>query len=958
MFSKGALTSRGRIAFGLIVAPLVIGLIWAHVRSRRPAGQAAEVSTGSNVALAMVSGLSLLAAGLVWRYSSRRAGENLAAVIESVPDPFLVVDREYRVVLANKAARDACGRDPVKAGMRCHQVSHHGDAPCGSPDDPCPVQAVFETGKPVRVFHVHYNSTGQPRHVDVSASPILDGKGRVRYAVEVCRDLTNLQRAEEALRQSEERLRTLVQNAPVGIYRNTAGPKSRSLQANLAILKMFGFDSLEEFLTVDVADLYQDPEDRRRFIEDLARQGTVQNRELRLRRKDGTPIWGSVSTKAHYGPDGQVDWMDGVIQDITERKRAEEAARRETAKLAAMISGMDEGVVFADAANLIVETNDYFCRFVGGTRQDIVGRRLEEVHPPAVMQRIGQAVDRFRRNTGAEPLMLQRALAGREVILRMQPIYRDGAYDGVLLNVIDVTELVEARRLAEAASTAKSEFLANVSHEIRTPLTAILGYADLLGDPQLSAPQQQAHLDTIRRNGRHLLALINDILDLSKIEAGKMLIERQPCRVAAMVDDVAGSVRPAAERRGLRVDVEFATPIPEAILTDGARLRQALLNLVDNAVKFTRRGGVRIVVGHVPEWRPGRPGLAIEVIDTGVGIGPEAMGKLFQPFVQADTSTSRQYGGTGLGLAITRRIAELLGGDVTVQSVPGQGTTFTLTVPAEAQRGARTLTPPGPPSPPRPAPANGTPAEAAPLKGMRILLAEDGRDNQLLIGALLRKAGAQVDIAENGRSAVQKVMDVGAGYQVILMDMQMPEMDGYEAAGMLRRGGYAGAILALTAHAMAGDSEKSVAAGCNEHLTKPVDRALLIERILAWAGAEGAAAGGADGPIVQSELADDPELADILGEFVAGLPERVQAMRNALAHNALEELRRSAHQLKGAAGGYGYPSLTQAARGLEAAAKAGDAETARLTLARLADLCGAIVRGAPAGGQGDRRRTS
>jgi signal transduction histidine kinase/CheY-like chemotaxis protein len=392
-------------------------------------------------------------------------------------------------------------------------------------------------------------------------------------------------------------------------------------------------------------------------------------------------------------------------------------------------------------------------------------------------------------------------------------------------------ELREKTKQALLSTRAKSEFLANMSHEIRTPMTSILGYADLLMDDSLSAADRKTFLATVRRNGEHLLHLINDILDLSKIEAGKLLLDVGPCNVAALFTDVVSLMRPRAEHRGIALSLHYEGSVPEFIVTDAARLRQAVINLVGNAVKFTERGGVRIAVSLLGQWRDGLPAVKTEIIDTGIGISEDVLPHLFQPFSQADGSTSRRFGGTGLGLAITRDFAERLGGELTVRSALGQGSTFTITVPAGNLDNVRMLREPTESIADTTQPQT---AAAKELAGLRILLAEDGPDNQALLCAVLRKAGAEVETAENGRIAVDKAES--QSFDLVLMDIQMPEMDGYQATRMLRGRGFGKPILALTAHAMTSDTARCLAAGCDDHLAKPIDRSRLIHTIAKFAG--------------------------------------------------------------------------------------------------------------------------
>ena len=484
----------------------------------------------------------------------------------------------------------------------------------------------------------------------------------------------------------------------------------------------------------------------------------------------------------------------------------------------------------------------------------------------------------------------------------------------------------EARRAAQEASRLKSEFLAHTSHEIRTPMTALVGYTELLGDPDLSPAERAEGLATVRRNGEHLMTIVNDILDLSKIESGRMTIERMACSPFALVAEVAAVLRPRAAHDGLDVEVGYRSPLPETIETDPTRLRQILLNLVGNAIKFTPRGSVRLEVGPVEDTR-----LCFEVIDTGIGLDAEQQARLFTAFSQADASTTRRFGGTGLGLAISKRLAGMLGGDLRVRSVPGEGSTFTLTIDVGSLAGVRLLD-----RPPEVRAAAERPEPSADerqaLRG-RILLAEDGLDARRLLARHLRAAGAEVETAENGLVACEfalRAAEAGAPYDLILMDMQMPELDGYAAAARLRAAGYRGPIVALTAHAMEDERARCLGAGCDGFATKPILRRTLIEVARAYLAPGGAA------PLV-SALAADAEIARLLDGFVGRLPERLGAMERALGARDLVGLADLAHQLKGAATGYGFPTITEAAAELEAVAAArGEVERA---LAALADVC-------------------
>ncbi len=373
---------------------------------------------------------------------------------------------------------------------------------------------------------------------------------------------------------------------------------------------------------------------------------------------------------------------------------------------------------------------------------------------------------------------------------------------------------------AEAASRAKSEFLANMSHEIRTPMTAILGYADIIEGQDADPAAGVEAIKAIRRSGRHLLTIINDVLDLSKIESGRLEVVEEACDLCSLFDEVIGSLRAQAERKGLDLRARIVDSIPNRVLTDTHRVRQILINLVGNAIKFTEKGKVELVVSY------GVGLLTIEVHDTGMGIPSDKLDAIFRPFEQADNSASRRHEGTGLGLTISRRLAQLLGGDIRARSTMGKGSVFILAVSARPPADSHDI------REFREAPAAKQQATASPAPSLRgrVLLAEDGPDNQKLITFILSRAGLEVDVVSNGREAIDRI-EAGERYDMIITDMQMPEMDGYAATRYLRSKGLTLPILALTAHAMEGDRERCVQAGCDDYETKPIDRASLLAKI-------------------------------------------------------------------------------------------------------------------------------
>ncbi len=394
-------------------------------------------------------------------------------------------------------------------------------------------------------------------------------------------------------------------------------------------------------------------------------------------------------------------------------------------------------------------------------------------------------------------------------------------------------ELRRARETAERANRAKSDFLANMSHELRTPMTAVLGYAELIAHGEgtgMTLEERRQALQIILDNGTSLLHLIDEILDLSKVEAGKLEVEALEVRPAAIAEETERLLRMRAAERGIDFSLTVESGVPAQITSDPVRIRQVLINLVGNAIKFTDEGSVALRVS--PTERDGEPFIAFAVYDTGIGLDEEQLARLFKPFSQADSSTTRRYGGTGLGLSLSLRIAELLDGGLSVESEPGIGSCFTLRVPARnawvapGSQAERTT----PEASAAPAARIGRPIRL----DSRVLVVDDVATNRMLVSTILEKAGATVDTAENGERAVESVRLADQSerpYSVILMDMQMPVMDGGEATRVLRAQGYSRPIIAFTAFAMSGDAEICLEAGCDAYLSKPVDRTRMLRMI-------------------------------------------------------------------------------------------------------------------------------
>ena len=550
------------------------------------------------------------------------------------------------------------------------------------------------------------------------------------------------------------------------------------------------------------------------------------------------------------------EWQQ-AMQTRAEHLEREVAARtREVERLAQIARRTANGVIIADTQGRVEWVNEGFTRMTGYTLEEMKGQK-----PGHVLQ--GEKTDRvtvarvnqaLRAGESVTAELVNYTKSGDEFVVRVEiePL-RDsaGALTGFMAIEADVTaqrrneeelalrakEMEALRDAANDANRAKSEFLANMSHEIRTPLTSILGYTDLLfedGDISLAPQRRVETLETIRRAGTHLLTVINDILDLSKIEAEKLSVETIQVPVVDLINEVVSLLSPRAKAKGVTLRSELSGPVPALILSDPTRLRQILMNIAGNATKFTQHGSVVIRVGAVgaPQDSQSRGRLIIDVEDTGPGLNSDAAARLFQPFSQADSTVTRSHGGTGLGLTISRRLARLMGGDVILlKTEPGKGATFRLELPLRPVAGCTTV------NDLTESHADVVPASANIRLEGRILLAEDGIDNQRLISHHLRKAGADVMVANNGVIALAMFEDAaskGEHFDLLVTDMQMPEMDGYTLASTLRERGVRTPIVALTAHAMREDRERCLSAGCDDYASKPIDKAVLLGTCAHW----------------------------------------------------------------------------------------------------------------------------
>jgi PAS domain S-box-containing protein len=607
---------------------------------------------------------------------------------------------------------------------------------------------------------------------------------------------------------------------------------------NPAFIRLYGFSAeeaegqrLDDLLKTERADRQQ----RRDIAQELRRHGAAHGRIPR-RAKDGRVYWVDHEILSVVDARGDVSGYVVVETDMTSEIELRDALERSERRFHDAADATPVFIWALDPNGHCTYVNRSYADFFGRPVAELLGKGWQPYIHPDDLDDVCRRVEAGLRSRLPFQISTRKRRADgryRWLVCNGRPHFTEsGEFVGFLGGSMDVTEQREAELQAQAANRAKSEFVTNMSHELRTPLTAILGYAELLQDGTSSAAVNISHdeaIASLRRNGEQLLALIDDILDLSRIETGELRIAPAETDVQALVEDVVATLDPRAAAQGLDLEAFATSDVPRRIVSDPLRLRQVLLNLVGNAVKFTSSGGVKVVL-RGGRSQDGRDALVIAVADTGIGMNDETLAKLFRPFVQADASLTRRHGGTGLGLCICQRLVSMLGGEIHVSSVQGRGSTFSVILDgvravgnAEIPAGTRLHTPR--------APRESFARRAQPLAGARVLLAEDGPDNQRLIAHLVRKAGADVTIVPDGRLAVDAVLGARttAPFDLVLMDMQMPELDGYSAARDVRAAGCDVPIVAITAHAMVGDREKCLAAGCDDYLTKPITYDRLLE---------------------------------------------------------------------------------------------------------------------------------
>ncbi len=865
----------------------------------------------------------------------------LASIVESCEDAIVSADMEGAIVSWNRAAEALFGYTKQEiAGNHIQSL-----VPLEHRDEVGRKARDLYEGQTLDLFEtVILRKDGGTIPVSIRVSPVLNAAGKVVGSSAILRDIRRQLESQRNLEESEERFRVIADSFPSLMWITDADGEVEFI--NRAYREFFSTTC--EDIRAHKWQLNLHPEDRSAYavaFERAVRLHLPFREEARVLRGDGE--WRLLGSYAEPRKSASGKYMGhvGLSADITERKRSEHALQQSEEKFRQLTENIHEVFwMMTPTADEILYISPAYEQVWGRTCESLYRSPMswiESIHPDDLKT----AHEQFGRQIQGETLDSEYRILTPEgeekwICDRAFPI-RDDA--GNLVRVVGIAEeitvrkryeqeLIQAREEADAANFAKSRFLANMSHEIRTPMNGVIGMIQLLQQTDLTA-EQSRYASVVQISGKVLLALIDDILDLSKIEAGKITLERLDFDPRRTIEDVVEILSVQASAKGVYLHFHVAAEIPRLLRGDALRLRQMLTNLSANAIKFTERGEVSLQVELLSRLE-GRTSVRFSVTDTGIGIKSSEMKALFSPFVQADVSTTRKYGGTGLGLAICKHLAEMMGGTIGVESQEGKGSTFWFTaVFDDAGPGQQEVA----------APRRGTKDSggrlSAPQRTARILVAEDNATNRIVALAQLKKLGYQADAVTNGVEAVEAV--AGGQYGMVLMDCQMPVMDGFEATRRIRAtASHAGLpIVALTANAMSSDRERCMTAGMSDYLAKPVELGQLAEKLEIWLAAEPQqnAAPAAEDPssprtdaifdeaALMRRLMDDRPLAGlVLKGCLNDLPGQLAALHRLLQTGDAAGLRLQAHTLKGAAATIAADGLSAIAREMETAARDGN----------------------------------
>ena len=768
----------------------------------------------------------------------RRSEHRFRSLVETTSDWIWEVDAQGVFTYASPRVKDLLGYEPEEVvgktpfDLLAPDVAHQTAAA---------IEQVIRAREPfVRLEHVNLHRDGRRVVMETNGVPIFDAEGNFQGYRGVDRDITEPKQAEEALAFERFLLSTLMENSPDHIYFKDL--ESRFLRVSRTQAEMFELADPGEAIGKTDADFFG-PEHAREALADereVIRSGEpIVNKEEKETWPDGHVTWVSTTKVPLRNPDGEMIGTFGISRDITVRKKAEEEAAFERFLLKTLMEHSPDYIYFKDTESRFIRVSRALARYfglpdaaeaIGKTDFDMFeeGQARQYLADEQEVMRTGRpVVDKEEEQPGADDRVTW--VSTTKVPLRNsggEVIGTFGISRDVTLHKLAEVKLHEAKAAAEAANRAKSAFLANMSHEIRTPMNAILGMSELVLDTKLT-PEQREYLNVVAESGEALLGVINDILDFSKIEAGKLSLEEDVFDLRENLGDTMKSLAVRAHRQGLELACRVSTDVPAVVLGDWARLRQIVVNLVGNAIKFTEHGEV------VLEVLPGADDdhevlLEFSVRDTGCGISDDKLDTIFDAFEQGDTSRTRKFGGTGLGLAISSKLTELMGGRIWAESEPGKGSTFHFTVrfrAADAQTPAPETT------------------RRAVVFGTRVLVVDDNATNRRILEEMLGNWGMVPESASGVRAAMEMLraaQDRGEPYRLVLTDANMPELDGFALASQIKGDNQMGStvIMMLTSGDYPGDISRCEELGVTAYLLKPVKQSELLDAMMLALGVE------------------------------------------------------------------------------------------------------------------------
>ncbi|MBI9019156.1 MAG: response regulator [Phycisphaerae bacterium] len=757
-------------------------------------------------------------------------------ILDNITEGVIFMSPDQKIEWTNRAVSNITNVPHEQLiGKYCHEALYNSTTKCQN----CPVEKAVCSGNFTYEEHIQPNG----KIFSISAMPVMDENGKVISIVQTLRDISDQQKQTFQMQQ-------IWKTAKIASWE--FNPTDQCYTGNQQLFQTLGIDHLDKSInsTEFFARIHPDDVDS---VKKTISNADIQNNEyainFRFYNAKNEILHLAIYTRNEFSPEGQLLRKYGIVQNVTKSEEIKKQIKESEVKYRTFIEQAPEALFIMEHDGTIIDYNQAAVNITGYCHDEITGMNIRNILLNSKQEEKPQEnwleLLNNGENTSSEHIFLSKNNDQIPMLIRLTSIdLKDKNY--IMAFATNISELSDARsktekalaqseeiqkkleisrdnsfelaEQAQAANKSKSEFLANMSHEIRTPLNSIIGFSNILLEDELNE-EHVSYVNMISSSSKHLLQLINEILDLSKIEAGELKIENIPLSVRCIVEQIDSLLRPQAMEKGL----EFAFETPKGkdlvIISDPHRLQQCLLNLVGNAIKFTDNGSVKIKLSY-EKLENNTADICFDIIDTGIGIAPDKLQLILEPFSQADGSTTRKYGGTGLGLSITSRLAKLMNGDITIASQEGHGSTFSLKINAEIieenifendfNESQTDMT-----------------QENTIESEKMILVVDDNPSNQKLLSTLLKRANYKYCVVSDGAEAVEKFTTIMP--DLILMDMQMPVKNGYEATAELRQMGCKVPIIALTASAMSGDREKCLEAGCDDYLSKPIDNQQLLE---------------------------------------------------------------------------------------------------------------------------------